>query len=166
MALLGQSCTCKIGYPRLTYVADSGFLCRFESHVRHCPMPGTETPLTSEVFDQLQRAMAADRTGLTELYRDYLADAWDTVRVIREAIQRAHQPEEIRQKAHCLKGSSLVLGARVVARHASILEESTRESGTNEEGTLDNIVDAIRAVQAELATRLGGEVIPAGRTAA
>jgi HPt (histidine-containing phosphotransfer) domain-containing protein len=131
-------------------------------------MPGIETPLTSEVFDQLQRAMAADHTGLTDLYRDYLADAWETVQFMRETILRPHQPEEIRQKAHCLKGSSLVLGARVVARQASILEESTRESGTNtnEEGTLDNIVDAIRAVQTELAARLGGEVIPTGRTAA
>ncbi len=110
--------------------------------------------------------MAADRTGLTDLYRDYLADAWDTVGIIRETIHRPHQPEEVRQKAHCLKGSSLVLGATVVARHASILEESTRGPGANEESTLDNIVDAIRAVQTELATRLGGEVIPAGRTAA
>ncbi len=128
-------------------------------------MPGTETPLTSEVFDQLQRAMAADRTGLTELYRDYLADAWETVRFMRETIQRPHQPEEIRQKAHCLKGSSLVLGARAVARQASILEESTRESAATDAGTLDNIVDAIRAVETELAARLGVEVIP-GRTAA
>jgi Hpt domain len=129
-------------------------------------MPGTETPLTSEIFEQLQRAMPGDHVGLTELYRDYLADAWDTVRFMRETMERPHQPEEIRQKAHCLKGSSLVLGAGVVARHASILEESTRNPGANEECTLDNIINAIRAVQRELAERLGGDVIPAGRTAA
>jgi HPt (histidine-containing phosphotransfer) domain-containing protein len=156
----------KIGFLRLTYDADSGFLCRFESPVRHCPMPGTETPLTSDIFDQLERAMPGDRAGLTELYRDYLADAWETVQFIREAVQRPHQPEEIRQKAHCLKGSSLVLGARMVAQHASILEESARNSGANEECTLDKMIEAIRAVQKELATRLGGEVIPEGRAAA
>jgi HPt (histidine-containing phosphotransfer) domain-containing protein len=129
-------------------------------------VPETETPLISEVFDQLQRAMAADRAGLIELYRDYLADAWETVQSLREAVQQLHQPEEIRQKAHCLKGSSLVLGARVVARYATMLEESARTSDLNDEGAVDRIADALREVQVELAARLGGEVIPAGRTAA
>ena len=128
-------------------------------------MPGTETLLTPEVFDQLQKAMAADRAGFTELYRDYLADAWRTLQLLREAVkQRRH--DEIRSKAHYLKSSSLVLGARAVARHATELEDLARESEITDELVLDRIADALTEVQAELAERLGGGVLPAGRTAA
>lgn len=128
-------------------------------------MPETETLLTPEVFDQLQAAMAADRAGFTELYRDYLADAWHTLRVLREAV-RQQRPDETRDKAHYLKSSSLVLGAREVARHATKLEELARGSKITDELVIDRIADALTEVQAELAKRLGGGVLPVGRSAA
>ena len=127
-------------------------------------MPEFETPLIAEVYDQLQRAMAADRAGFTELYRDYLTDAWQTLQRLRDAV-RQQLREEICAKAHYLKSSSLVLGAHRVARHATMLEEAARNSDIDE-GALGRIADALREVQAELAVRLGGEVLPAGRTAA
>ena len=64
-----------------------------------------------QVFDQLQQAMACDPAGFTELYRDYLADAWQALAMLRDAVQQ-QQAEEVRAKAHHLKGSSMVLGAR------------------------------------------------------
>ena len=128
-------------------------------------MPGTETILTPEVYDQLQVAMAADRAGFTQLYRDYLADAWRTLKLLREAA-RQQRKDEIRDKAHYLKSSSLVLGARMVARHAHKLEERARACELIDELLLDRIADAVTEVQAELAERLGGGVLPAGRTAA
>ena len=127
-------------------------------------MPGTETPLTAEVFDQLQQAMAADKTGFTELYREYLADAWHTLDLLREAVP--HRLEQVRQRAHYLRSSSLVLGAHKVARLAGMLEEKTRTSVSIDNDALDQIADALRQVQAELAERLGTGVIPADKTAA
>jgi Hpt domain-containing protein len=127
-------------------------------------MPEFETPLIAEVYDQLQQAMAADRAGFTELYRDYLADAWQTLQRLRDAV-RQRLREETCARAHYLKSSSLVLGAHRVARHATMLEETARTSDIDEDA-LGRIADALREVQAELAVRLGGEVLPAGRTAA
>lgn len=127
-------------------------------------MPGTETPLTAEVFDQLRQAMAADKTGFTELYREYLADAWHTLELLKEAT--LHRHDEIRQRAHYLKSSSLVLGAHKVARLAGMLEEKARTSVTTDDDALDQIADALREVQAELAGRLGNGVLPADQTAA
>jgi len=127
-------------------------------------MPGTETPLTAEVFDQLQQAMAADKTGFTELYREYLADAWHTLDLLREAVP--HRLEQVRQRAHYLRSSSLVLGAHEVARLTGMLEEKTRTSVSIDNDALDQIADALRQVQAELAERLGTGVIPADKTAA
>ena len=127
-------------------------------------MPGTETPLTAEVFDQLQQAMAADKTGFTELYREYLADAWHTLDLLREAVP--HRLEQVRQRAHYLRSSSLVLGAHKVARLTGMLEEKTRTSVSIDNDALDQIADALRQVQAELAERLGTGVIPADKTAA
>ena len=59
-----------------------------------------------------------------------------------------------------------MLGAREVARHANKIEELALASGLTDELALDRITDALREVQAELAKRLGGGVLPAGRSAA
>jgi hydroxypyruvate isomerase len=127
-------------------------------------MPGAETPLTAEVFDQLRQAMAADKTGFTELYREYLADAWHTLKLLKEAAP--HRVEEVRQRAHYLRSSSLVLGARKVALLAGRLEEEAGTSVSTDDDALDQIADALREVQTELAERLGKGVIPADKTAA
>lgn len=102
---------------------------------------------------------------MTELYRDYLADAWHTLQLLCEAV-RQQRPQEAREKAHYLKSSSLVLGAREVARHANKIEELALASGLTDELALDRTTDALREVQAELVKRLGGGVLPADRSAA
>ena len=125
-----------------------------------------ETVLTAEVFDQLRHAMAADPVGFTELYRDYLADAWQSLQFLRESVQQ-RQAEAVRAKAHYLKSSSLVLGACVVARYAAMLEQAASATEISEAGNLLNDTQqALHEVQAELKARLGTDVVPAGQTAA
>jgi HPt (histidine-containing phosphotransfer) domain-containing protein len=125
-----------------------------------------ETTLISDIFVQLQLAMAADPGGFTELYRDYLADARQSLQALRNAVQQRHA-ETVRAKAHYLKSSSLVLGAHQVARCATLLEEAATTSDMKDAGSLlQNTQQALLEVQADLEQRLGAGVIPAGETAA
>lgn len=126
----------------------------------------SETVLAPEVFDRLQEAMASDPPGLTELYRDFLAEAWNAMRLLRYAVQQ-HQPRELFEKAHYLKGSSQVLGARDLAGRAIALEDMGRKADfAGAEAALEHVGQAIRNVQRELSERLGPSVIPEGQAAA
>ena len=110
--------------------------------------------------------MACDPAGFTELYRDYLTDAWQSLRVLGDAV-RQKQAEEIRARAHYLKGSSMVLGATAVAQCATALEEMGRNADVPGAATvLEHTRQALQEVQSELANRLGAGVIPANVTAA
>jgi HPt (histidine-containing phosphotransfer) domain-containing protein len=129
-------------------------------------MPVNETTIASQVFDQLQGAMACDPAGFAELYRDYLADAWQALGMLREAVQQ-NQAEEVRAKAHRLKGSSMVLGARAVAQCASALEEMGRAAEVRSAGAmLERTQQALQEVQSELSVRLGAGVVPAATAGA
>src|ERR1035438_10375989 len=105
------------------------------SRVERCPMPVNETTIASQVFDQLQKAMACDPDGFTELYRDYLTDAWQSLRVLGDAV-RQQQAKEIRARAHHLKGSSMVLGATALAQCATALEEMGRNADVSGAATV------------------------------
>ena len=110
--------------------------------------------------------MASEPDGFTELYREYLAEAWNTLRSLREAVQQQNA-QEASEKAHYLKGSSLVLGARVVAQAAAVLQElALNGDARGAEAGLKQIEQALLELQAELSDRLGAAVIPAGSTAA
>ena len=129
-------------------------------------MPVTETPLQSAVFDQLQLAMAANPVAFAELYRDYLADAWQCLQMLQGSVQQV-KVETVRAKAHYLRSSSLVVGAHLVARHAAMLEDAAMASETRDfSGLLDDLARTLKAVQDELAGRLGRDVIPADEPAA
>jgi hydroxypyruvate isomerase len=91
-------------------------------------------------------------------------NTWHTLDLLREAAP--HRIEEVRQRAHYLRSSSLVLGARKVARLAGTLEEKARTSVSADNDALEPIAEALREVQTELAERLGNGVIPADKTAA
>lgn len=129
-------------------------------------MPVNETILASEVFDRLQEAMASDRAGFTELYRDFLADGWQTLRMLRDAVQEK-QAEEVVGRAHYLKSSCLVLGACVVARCAARLEEMGHNADLAvADAALKQTWQAMQEIQTELSERLGAGVIPPGQVAA
>jgi HPt (histidine-containing phosphotransfer) domain-containing protein len=129
-------------------------------------MPVNETTLASMIFDQLQRAMARDPAGFTELYRDYLADSWEAVGMLHEGVLQ-RRPDEVRASAHRLKGSSMVLGASGVAQCAAALEELGRSGDIEGAGpVLERTRQALREVETELAVRLGAGVVPADKTGA
>lgn len=129
-------------------------------------MPVEETPLSSEVFDQLRQAMSNDSAGFAALYRDYLTDAWQTFHLLRESVDQRHF-ENVQAKAHYLKSSSLVLGAPLVARYATEVERAALAKDLSDAGALlDDTKRALRQVQAELAGRLGKTVIPTNEAAA
>jgi HPt (histidine-containing phosphotransfer) domain-containing protein len=125
-----------------------------------------ETALTSVTFDQLRLAMAADPVGFAALYRDYLADAWQALQFIQEGLQK-EEFADVKARAHSLKGSSLLLGAHVLARHAARFEDAAVATNLTEAGpVLEDMQQALGDVQMELVSRLGPEVLPAGETAA
>jgi HPt (histidine-containing phosphotransfer) domain-containing protein len=129
-------------------------------------MPVEETPLSSAVFDQLRQAMSNDSAGFAALYRDYLADAWQTFQNLRASIDQG-QFDDVQAKAHYLKSSSLVLGAPLVAHCATEVERAALAKDLSDAGALlDKTKGKLQQVQAELAERLGKSVIPENYDAA
>jgi HPt (histidine-containing phosphotransfer) domain-containing protein len=129
-------------------------------------VPVKETALTSAIFDQLRLAMAADPVGLANLYRDYLADAWQSWQAMEESLPK-RDFATAKARAHSVKGSSLLLGAHVLARHAARFEDDAIATNSSQAGVaLEDMLGALRDVQQELVDRLGPGVLPAGETAA
>ena len=126
----------------------------------------SENLLAAEVYDRLQQAMASDREGFCDLYRDYLAEARHTLADLRAALAQ-RQPEILRQKAHYLKSSSAVLGVRPLARSCAALEEAGKiiDLAAAEE-CLAEAAQILDLVQAELVRRLGARVVPPSASAA
>ena len=127
-------------------------------------MPVKETALSSATFDQLRLAMATDPVGFATLYRDYLADAWQLLQNLQANV---HEREfsTVQPRAHSLKGSSLLFGANVVARHAARFEDAViATSFGNASTVLEEMQQALRDVQLELVDRLGPDVLPSGET--
>jgi len=138
----------------------------FESQEGQRPVPAKETQLTDAVYEQLRHAMAGDAAGFTAIYRDYLADARQTLRALRMCVKARHVGE-VRAKAHYMRSSSLVLGAQGVARHAASLEQAAIAGQTERFGDLLKKTErAVNGIQLELYRRLGSGVLPADETAA
>ncbi len=114
----------------------------------------------AETFDRLRQMMAADPGGFCELYRDYLADAWQTHAALRTAFEQG-QAAEFVSKAHYLKSSSLVLGIRSIAQLCAEMEEVGRTGHL--QGACQKVDEAreiLSLVQAELEAKLGPQVVP------
>ena len=143
---------------------DGVYLWGTKSHVRQRPMPVNETTLASRFFDQLQQAMACDPAGFTELYRDYLADAWQTLRMLREAVQQ-QQSRRSQSESAPPEGQQHGSGrACVVAQCARRLRKWAAAPTLRVPAPCwSRLVQALRKVQAELSDRLGPGVVPADR---
>lgn len=128
--------------------------------------PLTNDPIASDVFQRLQKAATADPAELAGLCRDYLAEARQTLAQLSSALDQ-NDPVQVRDRAHYLRGSSLVIGATVVARCCASLEQMGRDSELQDAAPLlDQTATALDAVQAELAKRLGQSVVPVEGSAA
>ena len=126
----------------------------------------TDSSIASDVFDRLQKATTADPAELVGLCRDYLSEARHTLAQLRSALALL-DAEQVRGRAHYLRGSSLVLGATVVAQSCATLELMGRNSDLDDaERLLGQISTALNEAEAELAKRLGPSVVPVEGSAA
>jgi HPt (histidine-containing phosphotransfer) domain-containing protein len=134
--------------------------------LRHNATPVTDNPIAPDVFDRLQKATAADPAELTGLCREYLAEARHTLAQLHGAFAQ-QDAEQLRDRAHYLRGSSLVIGATAVAQACATLELLSRKSDLRDvERLLVETSAALNEVEAELAKRLGPAVVPVEGSAA
>ena len=123
--------------------------------------------IAPDVFDHLQKATTADPAELTGLYRDYLAEARQVLAQLRQCAWPRKDGAHLRDRAHYLRGSSLIMGATMVARCCADLELMGRNSDFRDAARLlDQTSAALDAVEAELAKRLGPAVVPVEGSAA
>lgn len=122
--------------------------------------------IAPDVFQNLQKATASDPAELAGLYRDYLAEAHQALTQLRSALARK-DGKQFRERAHYMRGSSLIVGASVVARCCANLEVMGGNSEFGDAaGLLDQTLTALTAIEEELAARLGPSVFPAKGSAA
>ncbi len=118
------------------------------------------------MFDRLEQAASGDSAVLVELCRDYISEARSTILQLRDAIAAA-DAQRVRDRAHYLKGSSMMIGAQALSQCCASLEQFARDAKLDEaEPALQQAVAALEAVEAELAERLGPMVLPAEGSAA
>ncbi|MGB8768339.1 MAG: Hpt domain-containing protein [Candidatus Korobacteraceae bacterium] len=125
-----------------------------------------DSPISSETFERLLQATASRPAELVELCREYLVEAGQTLAQLRNAFT-LKQAEEFRNRAHYLKGSSMIMGAIAVTQYCATLE-AMGENGdiTDAEHMLDQLSAALDAVAREYVKRLGPGVLPARGSAA
>ncbi len=125
----------------------------------------SDNAIAPEIFDRLREATAGNPETLAELCREYVSEARSTMAQLRDAIAEADS-SKVRERAHYLKGSSMVMGARVLSQHCAILEQMGRDSDLREaEPALEQAFMALSAVEEALANELGPEALPAGSAA-
>jgi len=125
-----------------------------------------ESVIAREIFDRLRQATAGDSAVLAELCREYVGEARSTIVSLRKALTEGNAAE-FRERAHYLKGSSLMIGARQVAQYCASLEQMGKDSDMiAAEPVLEKAATALRAVEEELTKDLGPVALPAEGSAA
>ena len=128
--------------------------------------PVAEVIIAREIFERLRQATAADPAVLAELCREYVVEARSTIVRLRKALTQ-RDAVEVRERAHYLKGSSLMIGARILAQCCTTLEQMGRDSELEAaEPVLEQAITALKAVEDELARELGSVALPAEGSAA
>jgi len=119
-----------------------------------------ERVIAEEIFDRLRQATAANPSLLVELCRDYLTEARSTVSQLRNALAE-QKAAELRERAHYLKGSSMMIGAQGLSQCCATLEQMGHDSDlAGAAGELERVITALKAVEAELTRALGPVVLP------
>ena len=126
----------------------------------------SEPVIAREIFDRLRQATANDPEVLTELCRDYIAEARVTMLQLQEALAHG-DAAQFRERAHYLKGSSMMIGARNLSQSCATLELMGRDANLAAAGTeLDNAGAALKEVETTLSLELGPTVLPGEGSAA
>jgi histidine phosphotransfer protein HptB len=127
---------------------------------------GAQGVLNRDIFARLQQATVGQPDVLAELCRDYLVDARTTVAQLREALAKG-DAAMVRDRAHYLKGSSMMLGAQDVSQGCAALEAMGRDSNLTEaEPALENVLTALKKVETVLTEVVGPAALPAEGSAA
>jgi HPt (histidine-containing phosphotransfer) domain-containing protein len=125
-----------------------------------------DSVLRPEVFERLRQATAKDPAVLAELCRDYLEEARGTLGQLQDAFL-AQDAKAFRERAHYLKGSSLMVGAARLSHCCATLEQMGRDSDLRgAEPMLEQTMTALREVESELISQVGPAVVPAKGSAA
>jgi HPt (histidine-containing phosphotransfer) domain-containing protein len=119
-----------------------------------------------EVFERLRQATAKDPTVLVELCREYLEEARSTLVQLQDAFL-VKDAKAFRERAHYLKGSSLMVGASRLSQCCATLERMGRDSDfRGGEQMLEQTMAALREVETELTRQVSPAVLPAEGSAA
>lgn len=125
-----------------------------------------ESPLILSTFDRLRQATAKDPAVLTELCRDYITEARTALAQLHEALA-SKDATVLRDRAHYLKGSSMMIGANVLSQCCATLERMGRDSDfAATEQMLEQVEIALAEVELELTKQVGPAVLPAEGSAA
>lgn len=126
----------------------------------------SEPALARDIFERLRQATANQPDVLAELCRDYVSEARITLEQIRTALAEADS-RQLRERAHYLKGSSMMIGARDLSGCCGRLEQMGRDAelaGADPE--LERATAALKIVEAELLRELGPAALPEQGSAA
>ncbi len=120
----------------------------------------TDKLIASDAFERLRQMTASRPAELVEICREFLTEAGKTLAQLRNAFT-LKQAEELRNRAHYLKGSSLIVGAIGVTRCCASLEAMGNKGKWSEaEAILDQLSAALQAVEQEYVKILGPGVLP------
>jgi HPt (histidine-containing phosphotransfer) domain-containing protein len=126
----------------------------------------SEPVLARDIFDRLRQATANNPDVLTELCREYVFEARNAIAQIRDALAQA-DAGQLRERAHYLKGSSMMIGARALSQSCASLEQMGRDSELSAAAPeLERAVAALTMIEAELLREVGAAVLPEDGTAA
>jgi histidine phosphotransfer protein HptB len=101
-----------------------------------------------------------------ELCRDYVTEARSTLSQLRNALAH-NDAAEVRERAHYLKGSSMMLGAQELSQTCATLERMGRDSNLSQaESLLEKATVALSTVENILVELVGPAALPAEGSAA
>jgi HPt (histidine-containing phosphotransfer) domain-containing protein len=130
----------------------------------------TSTPvsevLNRDIFSRLQQATATQPGVLAELCHDYVAEARSTISQLRNALAQGNAAE-VRERAHYLKGSSMMLGAQQLSQTCATLELMGRDSNlATAAPVLEQAMTSLRELEMVLKEVVGPTALPAEGSAA
>ncbi len=125
-----------------------------------------DSVILAEVFERLRQATAKDPAVLIDLCREYIEESRKTLSQLRDAFL-AKDAKAFRERAHYLKGSSLMVGASRLAQCCATLERMGHDSDfRGAEPMLEDTLAALREVEMRLTEEVGPAVLPAEGSAA
>jgi HPt (histidine-containing phosphotransfer) domain-containing protein len=130
----------------------------------------TSTPvsevLSRDIFGRLQQATATQPGVLAELCHDYVTEARSTITQLRAALAEGNAVE-FRERAHYLKGSSMMLGAQQLSQTCATLELMGRDSNLAMAAPmLEQAITSLKKVEMVLKEVVGPGALPAEGSAA